>query len=177
MNQRGAVARGCVLTKLSNILADDESCAALITGHSGIGKSWILEQLGALARERGWNVQPVIASPSTKGLALAPFAHLEHLAAPPALDPGERLARLVSTLRTLPGAGVGRLLLIVDDVEHLDSASAVLLHQLVGARPGAGRDDGTRRARTSRGDRSARPSRQVDHVPPLNLSTGRTPMP
>lgn len=104
---------------LQRAITDGES--ALVTGQPGTGRTAVLEELGA---QRGGRVLWVRGKDSLEGAPMAPFA--------PIL--AEYGADLSDTLKiytefTLELAGESSLLL-VDDIDCLDRASAVLVSQL-----------------------------------------------
>jgi hypothetical protein len=103
----------------------------VIAGPAGVGKTRLLAEVEALARERGCAVEWVRASRSARSIPLGAFAALL-----PAAD--ERLPEgvelLARTRHALAQRAAGRrLVLCVDDGQLLDDASAALVHQLVAA--------------------------------------------
>jgi DNA-binding NarL/FixJ family response regulator len=100
----------------------------VILGSAGVGKTRLA---GALQRELGGGLWVA----GTRSAASVPFGAFAHV--PGALEePGhDRLAVMVLARRAvLKAMGEGSSVLVVDDAQRLDDASAALLHQLVMAR-------------------------------------------
>ena len=140
--------------------AEAEPAALVLEGEAGIGKSTLLLAAGDYARERGWRVLSTRPAQIESGLANLALGDLldEQLAEVlPALPPPRRRALEVALLReedagervdsrALPVAvrdvlqalaANGRVLVVIDDVQWLDSSSsralAFALRRLAGA--------------------------------------------
>jgi DNA-binding CsgD family transcriptional regulator len=110
---------------------DDPACGGVVlVGGAGFGKTRLAEAAADLAAERRMACASVRATKSGAGIplaALAPF--FTELGVPP--DPDADLLRL-TTEAIDRRRGDDRLVLVIDDAQELDDASAVLLGQLVG---------------------------------------------
>jgi hypothetical protein len=102
----------------------------LLVGPAGVGKSRLAQAAAADARDAGFEVRTVVASAATASLPLAAFAPL--LGPAGSRPPDEVLWWAVDGL--CRPRGHRPLLLVVDDVHHLDQLSLAVLHQ-VGSRP------------------------------------------
>jgi DNA-binding CsgD family transcriptional regulator len=101
---------------------------ALLAGPSGVGKTSLAVAVGAEMEPAGWTVVRVFASRPTAGIPLGALAVLLAPAGP--LD--EVVAASAQVRAGIAAiAGGGPAVLVVDDAQWLDEASAVLLHQLV----------------------------------------------
>ena len=108
-----------------------EGRAALVTGAPGIGRTHLLRALAAQLDSAGAPVHRVTGGDGASGVALAPFAPLvvEHL--PHAV--GEQVSDLEVFGRLPAVLAPTGLVLVVDDLHLLDSASQVLVAHLARA--------------------------------------------
>ena len=150
---------------------------ALLAGPSGVGKTSLASAVADELEPAGWTVVRVVASRPAAGIPLGALAAL--------LAPSEARRMTACAASVQARAGIAALaagrpaVLVVDDAQWLDEASAVVLHQLVaqgdvtvlatlrtgraGARSGhravEGRAGGTHRGRTAGRRGGARPAR------------------
>jgi DNA-binding CsgD family transcriptional regulator/energy-coupling factor transporter ATP-binding protein EcfA2 len=119
------IGREALLRRLASTF--DRHRGVLIVGDAGVGKSRLARELARLASERGRQVESIVAS--SAALAM-PYGALTHLISAP-IDSADQVALTNRLLTELRGRGGSRepLVLVVDDVNYLDEASAVLLHQ------------------------------------------------
>jgi len=101
---------------------------AVLAGPSGVGKTSLASTVGADLETTGWTILRVVASPPAATIPLAALAAL--------LTPGDTrgddtpaLVQARSTIARLATGGAA--VLVVDDAQWLDEASAIVLHQLV----------------------------------------------
>lgn len=104
-------------------IADGPS-VVVVTGSDGVGKSRLVEEVGAALRALGVEVEVVFGVRAGLRAPLAPFAHLLETSEP--LDDAQALRML---LRALRADGTHRALL-VDDAHLLDPGSVALVQQL-----------------------------------------------
>jgi DNA-binding NarL/FixJ family response regulator/type II secretory pathway predicted ATPase ExeA len=100
----------------------------VLAGEAGVGKSRLAREALAAAEVDGWSCEVVVATASSAGVPLAPFAALV------AHRGGEAAALdfIHEGLSTLLAATADRrLVLMVDDAHLLDEASAALLHLII----------------------------------------------
>jgi DNA-binding NarL/FixJ family response regulator len=101
---------------------------ALLAGPSGVGKTSIAVAVAEEMEPAGWTVVRVVASRPTAGIPLGALAVL--LATTGSLD--EVVAASARVRARIVATAAGRpAMLVVDDAQWLDEASAVVLHQLV----------------------------------------------
>jgi DNA-binding CsgD family transcriptional regulator len=101
---------------------------ALLAGPSGVGKTSIAVAVAEEMEPAGWTVVRVVASRPTAGIPLGALAVL--LAPAGALNEG--VAASAQVRAGIVATAAGRpAVLVVDDAQWLDEASAVVLHQLV----------------------------------------------
>jgi DNA-binding CsgD family transcriptional regulator len=100
----------------------------VVAGDAGVGKSRLVREAAAAVEERGWMARRVAA---TAAAASIPFGALVSLFPPNAgsLSALDLLAAVRSALRDPDGDG--HHVLLVDDMQRLDVASATLVHQVV----------------------------------------------
>jgi DNA-binding CsgD family transcriptional regulator len=122
----GLFGRAAALAELSEFV--DQRIPVLVEGDAGVGKTSLVSRLGNELAAAGWDVVIAVAAEVTRPLPLVPFSLL---LPEPAVDdqPGQLVALLVRSLSTR--AARGRLVMVVDDVQHLDDASLAVVHQLV----------------------------------------------
>ena len=102
----------------------------LLAGPSGVGKTSLASLVGGDLESAGWTVVRVVAS---RTAATIPFGALAPLLTDAAL--GEGTPALVQARAGIAGlAAGGPALVVVDDAQWLDEASAVVVHQLVAQR-------------------------------------------
>lgn len=102
----------------------------VVCGPAGIGKSRLAEEYLALAAPDGLNGGRATASIAAAAVPLGAIAHL----IPPGLDLSDPVRGFAEMARALSGPGGDRpRVLLVDDLQWLDAASAVLLRQLMDA--------------------------------------------
>jgi DNA-binding SARP family transcriptional activator len=159
----GRAAERARLTELWRECEQGRARLVLVTGEAGIGKSRLVDELGAWCAHRGVAVAEAHAYPAKGALAFGPVAAWLR-SAPLAvrrvrLDPG-RLAELARVLPELPGtpqplppaeqrqrlfdaitraivASAAPVLLIVDDLQWADDDTLQFLHYLLHTEPGA----------------------------------------
>jgi len=111
---------------------DDPACGGvLLIGPAGVGKTRLARDALDLASGRGYVTRAIRATPGASEIPLAALAPLF-----PDLDlPSEPTARLFRAVRArIDDLGAGRRpVVMVDDAQELDVASAALLDQLVAA--------------------------------------------
>jgi DNA-binding CsgD family transcriptional regulator len=103
-----------------------DGTGAYLVGRAGVGKSHLIEHLARLAADEGFEVIRARATASSSELPLGVFL--------PQLGATERFLTPMFTEirdRILERADGRPILLCVDDVDRLDDASAVLIHQMV----------------------------------------------
>src|SRR3954447_26327841 len=101
----------------------------VIAGPAGVGKTRLATEIAGRAAARGSEIAWVRATGSAASIPLGAFAQLLSAADLRLPEGVELLARARRTL--IERAGGHRLVLCVDDGQHLDDASATLVHQLV----------------------------------------------
>jgi DNA-binding CsgD family transcriptional regulator/energy-coupling factor transporter ATP-binding protein EcfA2 len=103
----------------------------LLAGPSGVGKTSLASLVGGDLESAGWTVVRVVAS---RTAATIPFGALAPLLTPGAAL-GDGTPALVQARAGIASLAAGRpSLVVVDDAQWLDEASAVVLHQLVAQR-------------------------------------------
>jgi DNA-binding CsgD family transcriptional regulator len=129
-NEWPLVGRSEELEVLASALDDPRCSGVVLTGPAGVGKTRLANEVHRIATARGGKSVGVRASRSASGL---PLAALEPLFAELAIDPTEVGAALLAVARALaPREPQDRLVIVVDDVQELDEASATLLDHVVG---------------------------------------------
>jgi DNA-binding CsgD family transcriptional regulator len=122
--------REAELGRIVERLEEPEPAAFVLAGPAGVGKSRLAAEAAKVAAGLGFETARVVASQATASIPFGPFA-------PFLPQPGQSAGSVLGLLRQASGAIAdragpdGRLLLVVDDAQHLDDASATLVHQLV----------------------------------------------
>jgi DNA-binding CsgD family transcriptional regulator len=102
----------------------------VICGPAGIGKTRLAEECLARAVRSGFAGGRATASAAAAAVPLGAIAHL----IPPGLDLSDPVRGFAAVARALSEQGAGRQqVLLVDDLQWLDAASAMLLRQLLDA--------------------------------------------
>jgi len=120
------------LGRIVERLEGPESAAFVLAGAAGVGKTRLAAEAAKTAAGFGFVTARAIASRAMAPIPFGPFA-------PFLPRSGQSAGSMLELLRQANGAIVdragpdGRLLLIVDDAQHLDDGSAALVHQLVQA--------------------------------------------
>jgi DNA-binding NarL/FixJ family response regulator len=97
---------------------------ALLAGASGVGKTSLASAVAAELEPAGWTLVRLVASRPAAGIPLSALAGL--------LTPGEVVPALLQARVGIAAVAAGRpALVVLDDAQWLDEASAVVLHQLV----------------------------------------------
>ncbi|HEY2644764.1 MAG TPA: LuxR C-terminal-related transcriptional regulator [Galbitalea sp.] len=128
--------RDALIDQLTAVLRSDAVSAVLLTGASGIGKSRLAAEAAAILAADGWAVARVAAS---EILAKTPLGAIIPAIAPgrDALDSVVRDSLAIFDIARDAIARLAdgrRVVLIVDDLTHLDPLSLTLVVQLVSAR-------------------------------------------
>ena len=110
-----------------------EGAGAVVAGVPGVGKTRLLREAAATARDGGASVERIVASRSAASIPLGAFAHLRPDIATARGDDHPLGALRRELVRR--SAGVP-LVLVVDDAHAVDTTSAALVHQLVAADEG-----------------------------------------
>jgi DNA-binding CsgD family transcriptional regulator len=123
------VGRDEILDHAGRDLARDDLAGMVLAGPAGVGKTRLAVEIAEVGAASGFHVERAVAGPSASRIpygALAPLL-------PPAATAVERgIAMLGQATEALVQRGGGRrLLLVVDDAQWLDDASALLFQQLV----------------------------------------------
>lgn len=123
--------REAVLDHVAEILGRPERAGVVMVGPAGVGKTRLARECCEVGERTGFVTAVVLASLSASGVPLGALAQI----LPPIDQASSRgMAMLQQAREGLEDlAGDRPLLLVVDDAHLLDSASALLLHQLVQA--------------------------------------------
>ena len=114
-------------------LDDPDAVGAVIHGEPGVGKTRLAEEVLAIAHASGWWCVRAVASERTRQVPLGAVAHL--LPARILLDRSDPLTLFPKVAATVKDRGKGRrVVIVVDDLQLLDSTTATLLGQLLDAR-------------------------------------------
>lgn len=101
----------------------------VVCGPAGIGKSRLAAECLARAAQGGFTVERATASAVAAAVPLGAIAHL----IPPGLDLSDPVRGFAAVARALSEPGGRQRALLVDDLQWLDAASAMLLRQLLDA--------------------------------------------
>lgn len=116
------------LDSFAAALADRECRGFVVGGPAGVGKSRLAEECLGRAAAAGFRVGRATASAAAGAVPLGAIAHL----LPAGVDLSDPVAGFAAVAERLAaGPGRRRWALLVDDMHLLDSASAVLLRQLM----------------------------------------------
>jgi DNA-binding CsgD family transcriptional regulator len=122
------VGRGPELDAFATALADGGCRGFVVSGSAGVGKSRLAEECLDRAGAAGFRVGRATASAAAGAVPLGAIAHL----LPAGVDLSDPVAAFAAVARGLAaGPGLQRWVLLVDDLHLLDSASGVLLRQLM----------------------------------------------
>ena len=104
----------------------------MLCGPAGVGKSRLASEIAEFGAAAGFHVDRATASQSARAIPSGP----SHRFLPPAALAVERGVAMhgQATEALMQRSGGKRLLLLVDDAQWLDDASALLFHQLVSSR-------------------------------------------
>jgi len=121
--------RATILEEIHDEL--DRGTGALITGDIGVGKSHLV---ATITRDRiDDHVELLIGSPAIQGI---PFAASAHLVPDRAISDPLRLLQLAR--KTLEQRAGGRpLIIVIDDLDQIDSGTMALVHQMATSRAAA----------------------------------------
>ncbi|MFD3330750.1 LuxR C-terminal-related transcriptional regulator [Streptomyces sp. NPDC058701] len=103
--------------------------ATTIHGPAGVGKTRLAEAFVQTATRHGYRPLRATGLPENVGMPLSAVAHLFPI---DPLEPGDPVAAFAAAANHLARRGV-RWVALVDDLQHLDAASEVLLRQLLDA--------------------------------------------
>ena len=126
------VGRSDILDQARQDLRRDELSGIVLAGPAGVGKTRLAAEVAEYGAAAGFHVERAVASQSARAI---PFGALAPLL-PPASDAVERGIAMLgqATEALMQHSGGRRVILLVDDAQWLDDASALLFQQLVSAR-------------------------------------------
>ena len=126
------VGRTEILDQARQDLRRGDLSGVILAGPAGVGKTRLAAEIAEHGAAAGFHVERAIASQSARGI---PFGALAPLLPPAALAVERGIAMLgQATEALMQRSGGQRFLLLVDDAQWLDDASALLFQQLVSAR-------------------------------------------
>ena len=111
---------------------DAHAAGVLLAGPAGVGKTRLATEAAALARDRGWTTAVVRANRSAATIPFGAFAPLLPAVAASNAE-GQADALRAARDALIAESGECPLLLVVDDAQELDDASAALLALLTTA--------------------------------------------
>ncbi|MFE5940571.1 LuxR C-terminal-related transcriptional regulator [Streptomyces sp. NPDC056470] len=124
------VGREAELEDCARALASRGRQVVLIAGQAGVGKSRLAEDCLARAAREGWKVWRATATAAAATVPLGALAHL----IPSGVDLSDPVRGFAKVVDELAGPRRDRRwVMLIDDLHLLDSASAVLLRQLLDA--------------------------------------------
>lgn len=126
----------CRGPELDRILADLQGpapVAFVVAGAAGVGKTRLVGEAARRAAKLGFATARAVASPSGPSIPFGPFAGFLPDSGRSAGDLLGLLMQARYAIAERAGPG-GKLLLTVDDVQHLDDGSVALVHQLIQTR-------------------------------------------
>ncbi|MFD3537420.1 LuxR C-terminal-related transcriptional regulator [Streptomyces sp. NPDC058664] len=123
------VGREAQMTAFEQALADRRAQGFAIYGPAGAGKSCLADECLRHAVQAGMRGRRVLATAAAATVPLGAIAHL----VPDEVDLTDPVAGFPAVARALADPERRRLVVLVDDLHLLDSASAVLLRQLMDA--------------------------------------------
>ncbi len=125
------VGRSDLLDQARRDLRRDDISGVVLAGPAGVGKTRLAAEVAEHGAAAGFHVERAVASQSAREI---PFGALAPIL-PPATYAAERGIAMLgqATEALMQRSGGRRLLLVVDDAQWLDDASALLFQQLVGA--------------------------------------------
>ena len=109
------------------VVDDAQWRGVVIHGPAGVGKSRLAAEVASQAEADG---HAVVRARATAVSASMPFGPIVHLLPPGVLTEADPVARYRMVTASLP-AGEGRAVLLLDDMHHLDAASAGLVSQVL----------------------------------------------
>ena len=125
------VGRADELARVIAYVADPPVTGVIVEGPAGIGKSRLLQETRTRLTGRGHTVWSVVGTAAGRQLPFAAFAHLR-----PEVTPDQDPIALLRTAadRLCAGTSRRRVVVIIDDADQLDDASAVLANHMAHAR-------------------------------------------
>ncbi len=126
------IRRGAEIDRIIAKLRGPVPAAFVLAGAAGVGKTRLASEAAKSAAQLGFSTAQAVASRAAASIPFGPFA--------PFLPEAQPAGNLLGLLRQASDAIAGRagpdrkLLLLVDDAQHLDDGSAALVQQLVHAR-------------------------------------------
>jgi DNA-binding CsgD family transcriptional regulator/tetratricopeptide (TPR) repeat protein len=124
------VGRGGVVDRVVEVVSSDPPGAVVVAGTAGVGKTRVAREVAARATAAGRSVRAVVG---TKAAATIPFAAFVGFV--PFEDADLTPLGVFNLVRAAVGdEAASGFLLVVDDAQRLDPASAALVHQLVAER-------------------------------------------
>ena len=126
------VGRSDILGQARQDLRREDLSGVVLAGPAGVGKTRLAAEVAEYGAAAGFHVERAVASQSARGI---PFGALAPILPPATLAVERGIAMLgQATEALMQRSGGRRLILLVDDAQWLDDASALLFQQLVFAR-------------------------------------------